>query len=230
MKNNFDWQKESEAQWDNRATSWNERSKSLWENGNRKNIIPFMEKHFEKGSKIYDIGCGDGYGSYQLYKAGYDVVGMDISNEMITLAKERLDKEEITFLQGDLIDLPFADNSCDGLMAINALEWIEVPARGLSELQRVVKKDGLLCVGVLGPTAGPRTNSYPRLYGDKAICNTMMPWEFQQLAAEKNLEYVDGFGVYKKGVQAKQVQHLSLELKQSLTFMWVFLLRKVGDE
>ena len=230
MKNNFDWQKESQAQWDNRANSWNERSKSLWENGNRKDIIPFMEKHFEKGSKIYDIGCGDGYASYQLYKAGYDIVGMDISNEMIALAKERLDKEEITFLQGDLIDLPFADNSCDGLMAINALEWIEVPARGLSELQRVVKKDGLLCVGVLGPTAGPRANSYPRLYGDKAICNTMMPWEFQQLAAEKNLEYVDGFGVYKKGVKMEQVQHLSLELKQSLTFMWVFLLRKVGDE
>src|SRR5690625_5512942 len=144
MKNNFDWQKESQAQWDNRANSWNERSKSLWDNGNRKDIIPFMEKHFEKGSKIYDIGCGDGYASYQLYKAGYDIVGMDISNEMIALAKERLDKEEITFLQGDLIDLPFADNSCDGLMAINALEWIEVPARGLSELQRVVKKDGLL--------------------------------------------------------------------------------------
>src|SRR5690625_1636309 len=138
MKNNFDWQKESQAQWDNRANGWNERSKSLWKHGNRKDIIPFMEKHFEKGSKIYDIGCGDGYGSYQLYKAGYDVVGMDISNEMIALAKERLDKEEITFLQGDLIELPFADNSCDGLMAFNELEWIEDLALGLSGLQRVM--------------------------------------------------------------------------------------------
>lgn len=229
MAASFDWQKESQAQWDSRAIFWNEKSKSLWNNGNRKDIIPFIEKHFKAGSKVYDIGCGDGYGSYQLYKAGYEVVGVDISSEMISLAKERLHKEEIQFSQGDLIDLPFADNSCDGVMAINALEWIEVPARGLSELRRVVKEDGLICVGVLGPTAGPRANSYPRLYGDKAICNTMMPWEFKQLAAEIGLEYIDGFGVYKKGVNVEDVQNLSLELKQSLTFMWVFMLRKVGE-
>lgn len=229
MAESFNWRKEAEAQWDNRAAFWNERSKNMWDNGSRKDIVPFIEKHLEKGSKMLDIGCGDGYGSYKLHQLGYDVTGMDLSNEMISRAKQRLHKEEIKFMQGDVGELPFAANSSDGIMAINVLEWTEFPENALVELHRVLKKDGLLCIGVLGPTAGPRTNSYPRLKGEEAICNTMMPWEFQKLASENNLQYVDGFGVYKEGVKEQHYKNLPLDLKQALTFLWVFMLRKVGE-
>lgn len=229
MAESFNWRKEAEAQWDNRAAFWNERSKNMWDNGSRKDIVPFIEKHLEKGSKILDIGCGDGYGSYKLHQLGYDVTGMDLSTEMISRAKQRLHKEEIKFMQGDVGELPFAANSSDGIMAINVLEWTEFPENALVELHRVLKKDGLLCIGVLGPTAGPRTNSYPRLKGEEAICNTMMPWEFQKLASENNLQYVDGFGVYKEGVKEQHYKNLPLDLKQALTFLWVFMLRKVGE-
>lgn len=224
----FNWKKEAEAQWDSRATFWNERSTSMWDNGSRKDIIPFVEKHFTKGNKIVDIGCGDGYGSFKLLQSGYDVTGMDISGEMISHAKKRVQNNAITFMQGDVNDLPFENNSIDGIMSINAIEWTEVPLKAVKELIRVVKKDGHICVGLLGPTAGPRANSYPRLHGEKAICNTMMPWEFQQLVLEEGLEYVDGMGVYKDSVKEKHHQDLPLELKQALSFMWVFMLRKVG--
>ncbi|MBM7599848.1 ubiquinone/menaquinone biosynthesis C-methylase UbiE [Virgibacillus halotolerans] len=226
----FNWQKEAETQWDNRAAFWNERSKDMWDKGSRKDIVPFIEKHLAKGSNILDIGCGDGYGSFKLQQSEYDVTGMDISSEMIGMAEKRLATEPITFLQGDVNDLPFKDESFDGMMAINVLEWTESPAEGLEELIRVVKKDGLICIGLLGPTAGPRANSYPRLHGEKAICNTMMPWELQQLASEKGLAYVDGIGVYKDAVKETNQQNLPLNLKQALSFMWVFMLQKVGDK
>ncbi|WP_099156514.1 class I SAM-dependent methyltransferase [Virgibacillus ndiopensis] len=226
---NFDWQEEAKTQWNNRADFWNKRSVNMWDNGSRKDIIPFIEKHITKGSKIYDIGCGDGYGSYKLHRSGYDVLGVDLSAEMITRAKERLHSEEIMFLQGDINHLPLEDASCDGIMSVNVLEWTESPIDALNELRRILKKNGFLCVGILGPTAGPRINSYPRLHGEKVICNTMMPWEFQQLTIENNFEYIDGFGVYKDGVNEKHYLDLPIELKQALTFMWVYMLRKVGE-
>lgn len=225
----FNWNKEAELQWDSRAQFWNQRSVNMWDNGSRKDIIPFVEKHMEKGSKVYDIGCGDGYGSYKLHKAGFDVAGMDLSSEMITHAKERIPNEEVSFIQGDVMDLPFADNSCDGIMSINVLEWTEIPANALKQLSRVLKKDGLLCVGILGPTAGPRTHSYARIYGEKAIANTMMPWEFEKLAKENNFTYIDGFGVYRDKVKAQNQEGLPRELKQALTFLWVFMFRKEGE-
>ncbi|WP_164670923.1 class I SAM-dependent methyltransferase [Virgibacillus doumboii] len=229
MADSFNWHKEAESQWVHRAAFWNERSKNMWDSGSRKDIIPFIEKHIEKGSSILDIGCGDGYGSYKLYKSGYNVTGMDISQEMIMRAKKRVHNDEINFLQGDVGNLPFADNSMDGIMAINVLEWTEFPAQVLTELYRVLKIDGTLCIGLLGPTAGPRANSYPRLRGEKAICNTMMPWEFQQLAGESNFQYVDGFGVYKDGVTESHYKNLDFDLKQALSFMWIFMMRKAGE-
>ncbi|MBT2214747.1 methyltransferase domain-containing protein [Virgibacillus dakarensis] len=226
----FNWEKEAETQWDDRAHFWNKHSTGMWDSGSRKNIIPFIQKHLNEMSSILDIGCGDGYGSYKLLQSGYNVTGMDLSSEMIQRAKVRVPANEINFLQGNVMNLPFKDQHFDGVMAINILEWTEIPAKALSELKRVVKMDGLLCIGLLGPTAGPRTNSYPRVYGKDAICNTMMPWEFLQLASEYNLEYVDGFGVYKEDVKGKHHEGLPIELKQALSFMWVFMLRKTGED
>src|SRR5690625_3126737 len=188
--NTFNWEKEAELKWDGQAEFWNRRSKDMWENGSRKNVLPFLKDNLEEGSKVLDIGCADGYGSLKLAKAGYDVIGTDISGEMITRAKSQVQHKQIRFMQGDVNNLPFEHFQFDGVMAINVLEWTADPAKALDELTRVVKKNGLLCIGILGPTAGPRTNSYDRLHGDNTICNTMMPWEFEKLAWEKRLEYV----------------------------------------
>ncbi|WP_087974498.1 class I SAM-dependent methyltransferase [Oceanobacillus rekensis] len=226
----FDWIVEAETEWDNRATFWNQKSRSMWDNGSRKDIVPLLSNYLKPGSTVLDIGCGDGYGSFKLYREGYHVTGVDLSKEMIQLAKSRLKKgENISFQQGNVNEIPFEDNYFDAIMAINVLEWVEDPLHALKELKRVVKPNGLIYVGILGPTAGPRGNSYPRLLGEKAICNTMMPWEFNTLAVDIKLKDVDGFGVYKEGVHINHYKDLPIKLKQALTFMWVFLLRKVGE-
>ena len=110
-------------------------------------------------------------------------------------------------------------------MAINSLEWTEEPLRALNEIKRVLQRDGYACIAILGPTAKPRENSYPRLYGKDVVCNTMMPWEFEQLAKEQGFEVVDGIGVYKRGVNEKMLGQLPTELQQALTFLWVFMLK-----
>ncbi|MFC2947818.1 class I SAM-dependent methyltransferase [Virgibacillus sediminis] len=223
----FSWKREAETAWNDRASFWRSRSRDMWENGSRKDIVPFVEKHVPKGSKVLDIGCGDGYGSQKLYRSGYTVSGIDLSGEMIAAA-DRAGEGSISFREGDASNLPYEDGSHDAVMAINVLEWTESPLAALREMKRVLRDDGMVCAGILGPTAAPRTNSYPRLLGEKVICNTMMPWEFQQLAAEEGLEYMDGFGVFKQGVMDQHIRSLPLELKQSLTFMWVFMLQKAG--
>ena len=55
----------------------------------------------------------------------------------------------------------------------------------------------------------------------------MMPWEFEQLAKEQGFEVVDGIGVYKRGVNEKMLGQLPIELQQSLTFLWVFMLKRI---
>ncbi|PYZ94950.1 SAM-dependent methyltransferase [Salipaludibacillus keqinensis] len=222
----FDWHKEAKSLWDDKADFWNQSSKDMWETGSRKSIVPFIQKHFPKGSFIADLGCGDGYGTYKLAQAGFRVTGIDLSEEMIEKAKREERNNRITFVQGDLTKLPFEEETFSGLMSINAIEWTEHPLQALKEMHRVLKKDHLLCVGILGPTAAPRANSYNRLYGKTVVCNTLMPWELEQLAQENGWEVIDGQGVFKRGVTDSMVAQLSRELKQSLTFMWLVMLKK----
>ena len=54
-----------------------------------------------------DIGCGNGYFTRALYKAGYDVRGIDISPQMLNVAKRRAAEEGVPceFLLGDITKL-----------------------------------------------------------------------------------------------------------------------------
>lgn len=223
----FNWEERSKKEWNDRANFWNARSQHMWDHGSRKDIIPLLSKHLNHRASIVDVGCGDGYGTYKLKLLGYEVMGLDISEEMIKKAKTRL--PDLAFQVADVNQLPLTNESVDAILCVNVLEWVEVPAKAVEELHRVLRPDGILCVGILGPTAGPRSSSYPKVFGEKTINNTMMPWEFFKLAKELGFTLLDELGVYKEGVKVEYHQNLPVDLKQALSFMWVFLLRKVGE-
>ncbi|MBK9568318.1 MAG: methyltransferase domain-containing protein [Saprospiraceae bacterium] len=55
----------------------------------------FIEKeiHFNKELKIIDVGCGTGRHSIELTKRGYDIIGIDLSDSMLSKARENADKQ-----------------------------------------------------------------------------------------------------------------------------------------
>lgn len=226
MNRPFQWEEAAKEAWGKRAVSWDNRSVSMWDHGSRKDIIPFMQKHLGKGAKVIDVGCGSGYGTYKLHRAGYEVEGIDISPDMVRLAEKRCGKFPISFSEANVNALPFPTAYCDSMMVINVLEWTKSPYRALLEIKRVLKSGGLLCVGILGPTAGPRSHSYRRLYGEDVLINSMMPWEFTSLVSEMDFQIIDDFGVRKKETNELDDAHLPKKLQQSLSFMWVFMLKK----
>jgi len=221
----FNWKDEAEKQWNKMAQSWHSKSRDMWETGSRKDILPFFQRQIPVGSKVADLGCGDGYASAKLASLGYNVTGADVSEEMLQKAKTS-SGSLVEWVQSDISNLPFDKQLFDGVLAINSMEWTENPLLVLKEIHRILKKDGYACIGLLGPTAMPRNNSYSRLYGERVICNTMMPWELDRLASENGFTKIDEIGVYKKGTDHFPVDSLPLNLKQSLSFMWVFMLQK----
>lgn len=228
----YNWHETAKQQWDERADFWSKNSVEMWENGSRKSIIPFFTKYLKEYhlNQILDIGCGDGYGSYKLHQQGFKVQGVDISASMIEKAKQKGGNEDLSFLQADINHLPFKTESFDGLMSINCIEWTETPLFALNEVRRVLKKGAIACFCILGPAASPRSNSYQRLYDEKVICNTMMPWEFAQLCQENGWDLLGSQGIYTKEVTAHHIAGLSEKLKQSLSFSWLFIIQKSAAE
>jgi SAM-dependent methyltransferase len=148
----FKWHETAEKQWDEKSTLWNKNSQEMWDIGSRSSIVPFIQKHIQFGKRnevnLLDLGCGDGYGSWKLYNAGYDVTGIDLSKEMVDLANKRCEEEQIDFIQSDLVTLPFENESFQAVTAINSFEWTEVPVNAILEMKRVLMNGGQACVGI----------------------------------------------------------------------------------
>jgi len=50
-----------------------------------------------------------------------------------------------------------------------------------------------------------------------------MPWEFEQLAEYVGFSLIDEIGVYKKGITKALKQQLPRELKQAVSFIWLYM-------
>jgi len=57
----------------------------------------YVEKHLDKESSILELGCGNGQLGILLTAAGYELEGLDLSEEMLALAHERQQEAEVYF-------------------------------------------------------------------------------------------------------------------------------------
>ena len=63
--------------------------------------------------KILDVATGTGAQAFELAKFGHDVIGIDLSPEMLEQAKKKITPDlQLRFQQADGARLPFKDNSC----------------------------------------------------------------------------------------------------------------------
>lgn len=92
-----------------------------------------------KDGVVADVGCGPGHVGRHVADHGVSVVGLDLSAEMITLARER--NPGMEFIQADMRMIPAGDQSWAGIVAFYSI--IHVPREemvaALRELRRVLE-------------------------------------------------------------------------------------------
>lgn len=95
---------------------------------------------------VADIGCGPGHVGRYLFDGGMDVVGVDLSAEMLRVARAR--NPGVRFEQADVRSLPFDDGELAGAVAFYSLIHLDDLRPAARELHRVISADGVLCVAV----------------------------------------------------------------------------------
>ena len=99
--------------------------------------------------RALDAACGTGRHARQLVRLGHDVVGVDLTPEMVGRAADNV--PEATFLEGDLRAIPADDEHFDlavCALALAHLPELDAPVR---ELARVLRPGGRLVVSVMHP-------------------------------------------------------------------------------
>ncbi|MFB6295123.1 MAG: class I SAM-dependent methyltransferase, partial [Candidatus Nanohaloarchaea archaeon] len=100
-------------------------------------------------SRVLDLGCGTGRTTIPLKEEGYEVVGIDITPEMIEHAKDIASEKglDIDYRVGDATDLGFKDGEFECALFSNQ-GWTQIPGRenrreALEEVYRVLEPGGV---------------------------------------------------------------------------------------
>ena len=120
------WLSDTRASYDIDASGYAEKVRGLLGESPylRASLALFVELvHGSRGGPVADIGCGPGYVTGRLHDAGLDVIGIDLSPEMIAIA--RRDYPHLRFEVGTMTDLDLADSSVAGIVAFWSI--IHVP-------------------------------------------------------------------------------------------------------
>lgn len=104
-----------------------------------------IDRYFTDGGSVLDVGCGAGRTTRQLADRGFDVVGIDVSDSIIEVARQNVSDVELAV--ADAAALPFPDDAFDHvLFSYNGLDYL-YPAgarrRALSEIHRVLEPGGV---------------------------------------------------------------------------------------
>jgi ubiquinone/menaquinone biosynthesis C-methylase UbiE len=108
-------------------------------------IILGLVNKFASGN-ILDVGCGDGYITSQISQKFKEVIGIDISEQAVRIAKSKNPK--IVFTAASCTNIPFSDNSFDTVVASEIIEHVnyEDGKTFLKEGRRVLKPHGRIII------------------------------------------------------------------------------------
>lgn len=140
----------------------------------------------EKNSYILDIGCGSGRDAKKFCKEGYKVCGIDLSTDLLKIARKEVPGASFKYM--DIRKIDFKQNTFDGLWACSSL--IHIPKKEikntLSEIYNVSKKGAIFYATV-------KKGNGEKLILDKKYGNTPKNWSFFEKEEMQKLLQEEGF-------------------------------------
>jgi ubiquinone/menaquinone biosynthesis C-methylase UbiE len=99
--------------------------------------------------RVLDIACGPGFVALEFARHAREVVGVDLTSEMLKQARALARREgfkNVTFRRADVNHLPFSDATFDLVVTRASFHHFPEPERVLNEMVRVLKPNGRILI------------------------------------------------------------------------------------
>lgn len=114
--------------------------------------LDFLMRKVQGSDHVLDLGCGTGRFTVPMAKVAAQVTGLDLSPAMLGVLKNKAREEGVDILlkEGDMAELPFADESFDVVTCMLAMMHVPLTdrRRAFAEVARVLRPAGRALLGV----------------------------------------------------------------------------------
>lgn len=111
--------------------------------------LNYLKSYLNNTDILLDAACGTGTLAIELSKNVKRIYATDLSQKMIETSEKKIKKNQIGNIitqKQNIYDIRFDDDTFDVAIAANIIHLLDKRQRALDELQRVVKKDGLIII------------------------------------------------------------------------------------
>jgi len=146
----------SETMWDQLAKNWDAPDVSLGENDHK--IIEMTKKHLNPSSVVLDYGCATGSIALEIASMAKEVYGIDISSNMIEIAKSKADERNIKnigFARTAIFDESLKEGTFDVILSLSILHLVENPTQVVGRIKQLLKPGGVFISAT--PCLGEKT-------------------------------------------------------------------------
>jgi SAM-dependent methyltransferase len=104
--------------------------------------------------RALDVGCGDGLLLPKLAERARHVTGIDLSTEMIALARQKVHTPNVELITGDFLETALPAGGFDFIASLAVIHWMPLPL-ALSRAAGLLRPGGVLALVGLARSATP---------------------------------------------------------------------------
>jgi ubiquinone/menaquinone biosynthesis C-methylase UbiE len=144
--------------------------------------------------RVLDIATGPGYIAEAFARAAREVIGVDLTEAMLSIARERTQQRgvaNVSFRIGDAQNLPFESEEFELAVSRLALHHVQNPLRVLREMTRVLRRGGTVLIEDIFASEHPERAAYHdrwEILRDPSHVRAIPLSEFLQLFRDAGLE------------------------------------------
>src|ERR1051325_3955231 len=151
--------------------------------------VKMLSNHLKPGMTVLELGCGAGYFTQELVRSGADIVAIDVSPELLEIARSNCSAPNVRYQLENAYELSYDDAVFDSVVGSSVLHHLEIE-NALRGMYRVLKRAGTICFtepNMLNPQIAVQKNIpwIKRKLGDSPDETAFCRWPLHRLL-EKN--------------------------------------------
>ena len=147
--------------------------------------VKMLSKHLGAGMRVLELGCGTGYFTRELARSRADIVAIDVSPELLELARANYSAPNVRYEIQNASALSYPDAVFDSVVGSSVLHHLEIE-EALREIHRVLKAGGTIYFtepNMLNPQIAVQKNVpwVKRKLGDSPDETAFFRWPLRRL-------------------------------------------------